>query len=394
MSEPDTHQPDTSLVVAFCIEELSVGGAEQMLVGMANEFVKRGWSVHVVCLTKAGELAGRLDAAVQLHVLDKKTGVDIKLCWRLRKCVAQIKPDVINAHLWVANAWSRISLLGCKVPIIVTEHSRDSWKPRHYRWLDRLLARKAARMVAVSKDTADFYVNTIGIRESLICVINNGVDTALYANGQGSEVRCNWLGRSIDDTSAKPRPFLIGTVGRLVPAKNHLRLIDACAALINDSCLSAQVKIVLKIVGEGPERGRLQQHIEKLGLGHRISLSGERHDIPDVLSSFDLFVLSSDREGHPLTALEAQSAGTPVVLTDAGGSSEAIAREGSNVGGVLVEPDVEALSHAIRQMIMDPKLLREYGLFAQDYARTYFDKMLMLDRYESLFSAALTANEP
>jgi len=57
-------------------------------------------------------------------------------------------------------------------------------------------------------------------------------------------------------------------------------------------------------------------------------MTGERHDIPDMLAAFDLFVLSSDREGYPLTALEAQAAATAVVLTDAGGSGESIAVQG------------------------------------------------------------------
>jgi glycosyltransferase involved in cell wall biosynthesis len=155
--------------------------------------------------------------------------------------------------------------------------------------------------------------------------------------------------------------------------------------LINDTSLSAQIEINLKIVGEGPERDHLQHHIEALGLGHRISLAGARHDIPDVLAAFDLFVLSSDREGHPLTALEAQAAGTAVVLTDAGGSREAIATGEGRYGGVLVEPELESLSAAIGQMILNPQLLHESGLFAREYALKNFDKLQMIDQYEKLF---------
>ena len=73
------------------------------------------------------------------------------------------------------------------------------------------------------------------------------------------------------------------------------------------------------------------------GLTDSITLTGARLDISDVLAAVDLFVLSSDQEAHPLTALETQAAGTPVVLTDAGSSGESIARQGEEVGGVLVE---------------------------------------------------------
>ncbi|MDB3935932.1 glycosyltransferase [Granulosicoccus sp.] len=388
MSDTGSSEQAQAPAMAFCIEELSVGGAEHMLLVMANEFVTRGWVVHMICLTKAGELASRLDESVQLHVLNKRRGIDPGLPWRLKRCVDEIKPDVINSHLWVANAWTRLSLLTRNIPVIVTEHSRDTWKPPYYRWIDKWLAPRAYRMVAVSRDTARFYEQSIGIDKHLITVINNGVDTALYAAGCGEELRKGWLAKSQPEAAKQLTPFLIGTVGRLVSAKNHQRLIDACAELINDTDLSSSFDIHVKIVGEGPERSLLQHYIDDLGLGHRISLAGARHDIPDVLAAFDVFVLSSDREGHPLTALEAQAAGTPVILTDAGGSSEAIARQGENVGGVLVRPSVETLSDAIRQMILDPQLRHERAVFARSFALRNFDKQQMLDCYEILFRAA------
>ncbi|MFK7994862.1 MAG: glycosyltransferase [Granulosicoccus sp.] len=375
-------------VVAFTIEELSVGGAEHMLMVMANEFVKRGWRVHMICLTHAGELASRLDKSVQVHVLNKRPGIDIRLPWRLVRCVNEIKPDVINSHLWVANAWTRLSLLARNVPVVVTEHSRDTWKSPYYRWIDKRLAGRAHRLVAVSSDTASFYEHNIGIDKQMISVINNGIDTAKYAAGCGEALRLKWLAMSPNGIEVARKPFFIGTVGRLVSAKNHHRLIDAVAMLIDDASVARSHDIYLKIVGEGPERSQLQQYIESLGLAERISLTGTRHDIPDVLAAFDIFALSSDREGHPLTALEAQAAGTPVVLTDAGGSAEAIARQSDQVGGVLVKPDVSELFKAIRQMVLDPQLREERSQFARTFALENFDKSQMTDHYEVIFRNA------
>ncbi len=386
-----THLTDKKLpVIAFAVEELSVGGAEHMLTVMANEFVDRGWRVHMICLTQAGELASRLNESVQLHVLNKKRGIDLRLPWRYAHCVEEIQPDIINSHLWVANAWTRISLLRKSVPVVVTEHSRDTWKPMHYRWIDQRLASRAYQMVTVSEDTANFYENTIGIERQMMTVINNGIDTERYASGCGSELRQGWLelNSPIDDMQGEP--FLIGTVGRLVTAKNHQRLIDACARLMQDAELVEQFDIRLKIVGEGPERSRLQHYIDDHGLGHRMTLAGTRHDIPDVLAAFDVFVLSSDREGHPLTALEAQAAGTPVILTDAGGSGEAIAREGDKSGGLLVPPCVDALTEALRQMIVEPQLRAERAAFAKQYAFDHFDKSQMIERYETVFVSAIS----
>ncbi|MFK7893757.1 MAG: glycosyltransferase [Granulosicoccus sp.] len=369
-------------VVALCIEELSVGGAEQMLVTLANDLAQRNWRVHMVCLRQAGELASSLDNRIAVHVLNKKKGIDATLPWRLLRCIRTIRPDIVNSHLWVANTWVRLSLMFFAVPVIVTEHSRDTWKPRYYRWIDQWLARRTSRLVAVSDDVADFYRQDVSVRPELITTIHNGIDSRRYAQGCGKLLRQAWLGDNESQTGGQL--FLIGTVGRLVPAKNHKRLLDCLSILCRELSLKA-FDIRLVIAGDGPEYSALEQQARALGLQHRISLVGSRSDIPDVLDAFDLFVLSSDREGYPLTALEAQAAGTPVVLTAAGGSGEAIARAGEQVGGALVTRDPEAMAAAVSQMILDPLLRQRQASFARAYASSHFDKQHMTQRYENLF---------
>ncbi len=357
----------------FVIEALTVGGAEQMVIDLANEFAKRGDDVHVVCLSTLGELSSRLSPDVRLHVLNKKLGIDYRIPGRLRALAQKYRVQVVNSHLWTANLWSRLALIGSGIPVVVTEHNRDVWKRLHYRMADRALSYVTARMIAVSQDTANFYSEDVGVNGQLISVINNGVDTSLYASGDGSALRSKL---------AAPDEFLIGTVGRLATAKNHPRLVEA-AALLRD----AGVPVRVVIVGEGPERGRTESRIAELNMGDRITLVGERGDVPDLLAAFDVFVLSSDREGHPLSALEAQSAGTPVVLTNAGGSADAVLRNEHGTGGLLVEKSAEALAECLRVLAAEPQRLEEMSAFAQANASRHFDKTLMIDRYSAIFDA-------
>lgn len=368
--------------IAFVIEELSIGGAEQMVVAMANEFVSRNWQVHVICLREPGELADRVSDQLQLHVLNKKPGIDLALPWRLYRCIRKINPVAVNTHLWVANAWTRIALFFSGYPVFATEHSRDTWKPFYYRLIDRALSLRTRRLVCVSEDTAAFYRQEIGVSNAQIAIVNNGIDTSRYAQGQGLGLRTEWMGKSAESE----RSMLIGTVGRLVTAKNHRRLLDAMNLLKSDQSL-AELPFKLVIVGDGPEREPIQRYIVESGLDDYVVLAGARRDIPDVLASFDVFVLSSDREGHPLTALEAQAAGTPVVLTDAGGSAEAIARDGDQAGGVLVEQSSEALAEALREMLLQRSLRLARARFAQQFALGNFDLRQMVDRYEALFNS-------
>ena len=356
--------------VAFVIEALTVGGAERMVVAMANAFVADGVDVHVVCLAHAGELAAELGPAVRLHVLGKRPGIDVRLPPRLRRLMRRIAPDAVNSHLWVANLWTRVSLPGTGLRIVVTEHNRDAWKSAAYRRIDRALVPVTDLMIAVSEDTADFYRTDVGVPARLVHVINNGIDTARYAAGDGAALRRRW---------APEGQFLIGTVGRLAAQKNHLRLVEAARRLVD---AGHDVRVV--IVGEGPERSRIEARVAGLGLDGVVRLTGSRTDVPDVLAALDLFVLSSDREGHPLAALEAQAAGTPVVLTRAGGNADAIARSGARVGGVLADPDARALADAIGALVTDRARLADMAAFARRHALEHFDVRRMVERYASV----------
>lgn len=384
---------NTSRKIAFTIEELSVGGAEKMLVAMANDLAALDWQVHLVCLKDAGELAATLDERVLLTVLNKKPGADFSLLWKLNRCLTVINPICVNSHLCVANTWTRTALALSSIPVVVTEHSRDTWKPGYYRKIDRVLSYRTAALVAVSGDTAEFYENSIGVKKTLIHVINNGVDTQVYAKGVGSALRAEWLGDAVTSgegiragESSVDNCVLLGTVGRMITAKNHPRLIDALYRLVHDKTLE-HVRVKLVFVGDGPERNAVETYTFDRNLTDHVIFTGTRHDIPDVLEAFDVFVLSSDREGHPLTALEAQAAGTSVVLTDAGGSADAIARSGDEMGGVLVERCDEALAEAIKELLINPEKRETRARFGQQFALANFDKCHMVSRYIELFES-------
>lgn len=356
----------------FVIEALTVGGAEHLVVELANEFVLRGDVVHVVCLSAIGELADRLSPDVGLHLLNKRPGVDLSIPGRLRKLANRYSIDVVNSHLWTANLWARVALFRSGIPIVATEHNRDIWKRFHNRVIDRVLSHTTARLIAVSEDTASFYRDDVGVDGKLITVINNGVDTQLYASGNGQTLR---------SMLATPEEFLIGTVGRLAEAKNHIRLVEA-AAILQKTGLAVRVVIA----GEGPCREATESKIKELNVADCVTLLGERSDIPDLLAAFDVFVLSSDREGHPLSALEAQAAGTPVVLTNAGGSADAVSKSDQGFGGVLVEKDASALAQCLGELATQPETLAAMSSFARAHAAQYFDKKTMIDRYSSIFS--------
>lgn len=359
----------------FVIEALTVGGAERMVIDIANALASRGEEIHVVCLTAPGELSTGLDASVHFHVLDKRPGIDLSILGKIRRLAISLRVDVVNSHLWTANTWTRLALIKTGISVVITEHNRDIWKKVYHRAIDRVLSHAMSRLVAVSEDTASFYRLDVGVSPSKVCVVNNGVDTLHFAGGNGTSLR---------GVLAESHEILIGTVGRLAEAKNHKRLVDAAVQLRQRDF---PVKVV--IAGDGPLKGEISDYIAQQQAEHFVSLLGTRSDIPDLLAALDVFVLSSDREGHPLSALEAQAAGTPVVLTDAGGSADAVSRDGHNCGGMLVDRSSIALAAGIQELLLNPNRLEAMAIFAQRFALDRFDKSDMVDQYSAIFDDCL-----
>jgi len=277
--------------LVFVIEALTVGGAEQMLIAMANRFSERGYPVHVVCLSQWGELVDSLNPKIERHLLDKKLGMDPKLPGRIRRLIKSIKPAAVNSHLFTANFWTRLSLIGTGTRIVVTEHSRDAWKGFFYRTIDRVFIHTCHKLVAVSNDTAKFYTDDVKVKATKVGVINNGIETAVYSNGDGQSLRQQWLEDYVD-ASEREQCVFVGIVGRLVDAKNHGRLVEAAA-----QWKETAPHIRTLIVGDGPLADDIDQDIQKYQLNKHVFRLGSRRDVPDILSALDIFVLSSDREG-------------------------------------------------------------------------------------------------
>lgn len=359
--------------ILFASGSLTMGGAERLVIELANRFDRSLWEPHVVCLMFKGEQAGLLSDSVPLHVLDKKPGFDLSLIKQIRQLVDEIQPSVINSHLWTANTWMRAAVRN-RVPVVVTEHNRDEWKSWHHKMIDRFMARSTAKMITVSNDSAHFYKQNVGIPGDLIEVIYNGIDVDNYASGGAANIRSE-LGISSN------RP-LIGMVGRLVPQKNHQRLLETMAII-----KQSRPDVMCLIVGDGPDRQTLEAAARKLELTDNVQFLGSRADVPDILKVLDIFTLSSDREGHPLTALEAQAAGIPVVLTDVGGSADALSRDGEQSGGLLVSADAQKLAEGLLKLLNDTELRQKMSLFAAAYTREHFGLSRMVHDYETLMAS-------
>jgi sugar transferase (PEP-CTERM/EpsH1 system associated) len=272
------------------------------------------------------------------------------------------------------------------VPVrIQGEHGRDmhdlDGSSRKQQWLRRLNRPFTTHYTTVSRDLEHYLCQRVGIDLRRITHIYNGVDTDRF--------HPDALGRSTLPGLPAPsaQSFVVGTVGRLVPVKDQVTLVRACAHLLRkDPHIAERLRLV--IVGDGPMRQSLAGEIQAAGLGRNTVLAGAREDVADWLRAMDVFVLPSLAEGISNTVLEAMATALPVIATNVGGNADLVV-EGKT--GYLTQcGDVETLALRIGGYLADPQARRAHGLAGRDRAQSAFSIQSMVDSYAGLYDRLLS----
>lgn len=366
--------------VTHVIDRLGLGGMESVALAVMDATRDR-YEHIVIGLRERGELAVRAEAmGVAVESIDKQAGKDPAAYGRLYRRLRVLAPDIVHSYnIGAIDAALPARLAGCR-RIVHAEHGRDAADPNgthaKYRWLRRLLAPAISRFVPVSADLARWLTEDIRIPASRIALIRNGIDTARFAPGEVRDVA--------GLPSADGRTRIIGTIGRLDPVKGFDDLIEAMARL---SRMPDAPPVHLVIVGDGPERARLTERIQALGLEARVTLIGQRDDAEALLRRFDVYVCASIAEGIALTVLEAMATGLPVIATAVGGNPELVA-DGET--GVLVTPRApDTLAAALACLLADPERARAMGQAGRRRVEAEFSVASMVAGYCALYDDLL-----
>lgn len=367
-ASPDARQP-AAASVTLCITELDPGGAEKALVRVAIGLQKLGWHVSVVSLRNAGELARPLQAAgIQVHALSCGGFLDVRAVFRLRRLLAQQKPDVLLCFLHQANIAGRLAgwLAGVRT---VVSGIRVADRRSSVIWTDRCSRRLSRHYVAVSRHVAEVHARLCGIPASQMSVIHNGVE---IPRSRAQPVR------------REDEPFRILFVGRLTAQKRPQDLVAAVSQLPQDK----QQRLIVDVLGDGELRATLQQQIADNQLSQVIHLHGYRSDVEDWMTQADLLVLPSAWEGLPNVVLEAMACGLPVIASDVDGVAEVL-DDGSS-GWLVPAGDVTALSAAIDRVTDDAELRQVVSARAFEDVQQRFCWDKTIRDYDHLLRRLLT----
>lgn len=364
--------------VVHVVPMLSPGGAERVAVHIVKGLDRQRYEPVVISFRERQgcELDHLLDnASVEVRYLDKHPGFDYRMFSRVYRALKDSRPDVIHTHLHVLRYALPSMLLLHHASHLHTVHNlaEREIEPRG-RWIQRYAFSRGVVPVAVAQEVAHSVERLYEIPRCQ--VIPNGIPTSHYACPRIP--RAQWRERQGFDNE----DVLFACVARFAPQKNHALLIKAFA---EGPALDPNAHLVL--VGDGVLKEQLLQQISRLGLDRQVHLLGLRADIPEVLGAMDVFVLSSDYEGNPLSVMEAMASGLPIVSTDAGGVSDLFENEKE---GFLARPgDVQFLAQRMTSLLRNQEVRQRLGRAAMRRARECFDVSTMIRGYEELYEDLL-----
>lgn len=368
--------------VAQIVPMLSPGGAERVAVHIARGLNRRRYEPLVISFT--GRVGCDLDhmledAGIEVRYLGKHPGFDYRVYGRLDGVLKEYEPEVIHTHLHVLRYALPSMLLRKRVAMVHTVHNlaEREIEPRA-RLIQRYALTHGVEPVAVAEEVAASIESLYGIEHCR--VIANCIPTELYANPQTP--RKEWRAKEgFNETDV-----LFVCVARFAPQKNHALLLKSFA---QGPALGASAHLVL--VGEGELRTDLEEQARKLNVSGKVHFLGLRNDIPDVLGAMDVFVLSSDYEGNPLSVLEAMASGLPVVSTAVGGVPKLL--DAGKEGFLVPQGDSQALAKSMNTLLKYEAARKSMGAAAASRAKKNYDVPNMVRAYEEVYEDQLALSQ-
>ncbi len=357
--------------ILFVITDTGIGGAEKELNTLISE-IRDEYDCTVVSLKKEGYAARELKKQnVKLYSLNmSKTGrlknvltAPIAVL-RLLFIFLKEKPDLIYSSLFMADILSAVVCIPIRKPLIASLQVAE--REKSWQWLIRkIFDFTVTEYVAVSKAVADFYSEKAAIEKSKFTVIPNSVNAENYRDSSKKEGLKKELG--IDKEA-----FVIMSIGRLHRQKGLEYGLKAFKQIKKD-----HLNVRYVIVGKGPESDRLRRIAERLDISSYVLFTGERKDVPDLLSLADVVLHPSRWEGMPNVVLEAMASATPVVASDVDGTREII---DNGKDGFLVETgEVNEMANIISKLIKSSTLLQNIA----SAGRTKVEKQFSTDSFVS-----------
>lgn len=350
-------------------DSLNLGGAETMIFNLISDLNRQRITPFACSMSVDNALKSTfLESGIPVYECPKKSGLDWKNIFRIAKILRRERIDILHTHNFSSWLWGGLATLftpSCR--LVHTQHSDIKLNRLPPAPLRSILARVSRQVAVVSDPVGKHLLDDGFCPAEKLRVIYNGIPLDTQKNDKDPDARH------------------LAIVARLAPVKNHAFLIRSFAKVVRQ-----HENIKLDILGDGPLMDDLQQLTRELGVEDQVNFWGQVHNARTLMTSFDVFVLSSLSEGLSISVLEALAAGLPVIATDVGGNF-ILVRDNEN--GLLVpSEDESAMVAAIEKLLTasDSAGLRDtMGQKSLQIVKSGFSNKTMVDKYQAIYAKAM-----
>jgi len=382
--------------VARIISRLNIGGPAIQAITMTRLLEPLGYESLLVRGSEAGHegsmdhLARELGVApVRIRTMRREVGPrDFAAFVHLVRTLRRFRPDVVHTHAAKAGTLGRFAALACgraRPRVIVhTFHGHSlsgyfsSRQDALFLRIERFLARRTSRLVAVSEEVRDDLVRLGVAPREQIEVIRLGFDLSRFQTDETT--RAARRGELRARLGIPPDARVVTIIARLVPIKR----VDRFLAIAEQ--LAEETDVWFLIAGDGELREQLQSIALPPGLADRVVWAGFQQDVPSVCFASDVVVLTSDNEGTPVSLIEAQAAGVPVVSTRVGGAATVV---GDAPGALVAADDVAGLARSVGALLRDLPAARAAGSAARERVVADFSLEALVRSLDELYRREL-----
>jgi len=359
------------LRTAFVITSMPVGGAETLLLNLIRGLNRERFSPELFCLKELGPIGEVLAREIPTHHALIRSKYDGMIVHRLGQLFRRQQIDaVITVGAGDKMFWGRLAAKYARVPVICSALHSTGW-PDGVGRLNRMLTPITDAFIGVAQSHGQFLVDFERFPASKVAIIRNGIDARRFVPNRSERASVR---ESLGLNSNIP---LVGIVAALRPEKNHELFLEVARRTCD---ILPDAHFV--IIGEGPERTKIEAIVTAKRLGSNVHLLGNRNDTPSLLAALDVFLLTSHNEANPVSILEALACGIPVVSTNVGSIAETVQ---DGITGYTVDAgDAEQASQRVLQLLLDSRHAKELGQHGRQLVQETGSLEAMVNGYQNL----------
>lgn len=313
---------------------------------------------------------------------------DRKAYKRLKEIMREFKPDIVHTHASKAGALGRKAAFACKVPVVIhTFHGHvfhsyfGKLKTGLFKAIERSLAKRSTGIVAISdRQKEELSVIHRICPPDKIKVIPLGFDLLPF-----HEKRTSHRKETRENFGIHQDEIAVGIIGRLAPIKNHDLFLDVCIEVLEKT--TKKVKVF--IVGDGSERAHIEGRVQEINerFGDQLTMTSWIKDIGAFNAGMDVICLTSNNEGTPVSMIEAQAGGIPVISTNVGGVCDVI--QDGETGYIVPPNDLAAFAKKLLELIENENIRTKMSQNGWKFVEERFNYTTLVRNMEAYYKQLL-----